>query len=85
MKRACTDTARPTPSERAERQQIATAILESAKNNVRMPLPGLTAITVHSAGLFFNAVDVENFVLALAQEIALLLEERTSAALTIDD
>lgn len=71
--------ANPTPAERAERQKIAAAIVESVRNDERMPLPGLTAIT-YSKGLAFDAVDVENFVFQLAQEITLLVNQPKDGA-----
>jgi len=69
--------ANPTPAERAERQEIAAAIVESVRNDEKMPLPGLKAITIQYKGVFFDAVEVEEFVFKLAQEITILLEERT--------
>jgi hypothetical protein len=68
--------ANPTPTERAERQKIAAAIVESVRNDEKMPLPGLKAIAIQYKGLFFDCVDVEEFVFKLAQEITILLDEK---------
>ena len=68
--------ANPTPAERAERQKIAAAIVESVRNDAKMPLPGLKAIAIQYKGLFFDCVDVEEFVFKLAQEITILLDEK---------
>ena len=70
--------ANPTPAERLERQQIAAAIVESVRVNAKIPLPGLKAIAFQYKGVFFDAVEVENFVFHLAREITLLLEERAT-------
>lgn len=67
--------ATPTPAERTERQQLAAAIVESVRNDEKMPLPGLKAIAIQYKGLFFDAVEVENFVFTLAQEITILVQE----------
>lgn len=67
--------ANPTPVERSERQKIAAAIVESVRNDAKMPLPGLKAIAIQYKGLFFDCVDVEEFVFKLAQELTILLEE----------
>ena len=64
--------ANPTPSERAERQKLAAAIVESVRDDEKMPLPGLKAIAVQYKGVFFDAVEVEEFVFHLAHEITLL-------------
>ena len=68
----------PTPAERAERQKIAAAIVASVRVNAKMPLPGLKAIAIQYKGVFFDAVEVEDFVFHLAREITLLLEERST-------
>jgi hypothetical protein len=75
--------ANPTPTERAERQKIAAAIVESVRNDEKMPLPGLKVIVYtatsidHSArGIAFDCLAVEEFVLKLAQEITILLDEK---------
>ena len=70
--------AEPTPAERAERQKIAAAIVESVRNDAKMPLPGLKAIAIQYKGLFFDAEEVEQFVFHLAHEITLLIEDRTA-------
>jgi hypothetical protein len=67
--------ANPTPAERAERQQIAAAIIESMRHDEKMSLPGLKAIAVQYKGVFFDAVEVEEFVFKFAQEITILLKE----------
>ena len=69
--------AQPSPAERAERQKIAAAIVESVRADEKMPLPGLKAIAIQYKGLYFDCVDVEEFVFKLAQEIILLLDERS--------
>lgn len=69
----------PTPAQRSERQQLAAAIVESVRTNAKMPLPGLNvAIAIQSKGIFFDVIEVEDFVFHLAHEITLLLEERTT-------
>ena len=68
--------ASPTPAERAERQANARAIVESVRADEKMPLPGLKAIAIQHKGLYFDCVDVEEFVFKLAQEITILLDER---------
>ena len=68
--------AEPTPDERAERHQVAAAIVESVIADEKMPLPGLVPIVIPNQGLFFKATDVENFVFHQAHEITLLLNER---------
>ena len=70
--------ANPTPTERAERQKLAAAIVESVRKDKKMPLPGLRAIAIQYKGLFFDCVEVENFVFHLAHEITLLIEEQTA-------
>lgn len=56
-------------SARSEMQQIAAAIVESVRVNAKMPLPGLKAVAIQYKGVFFDAIEVEGFVLKLAQEI----------------
>ena len=73
------EVAQPPQSEREERQKLAATIVESVEADEKMPLPGLTAITLERKGLFFAAEDVENFVFHLAHEITLLLAERTGS------
>ena len=68
--------ANPTLAERSERQQIAAAIVASVRDNTPMPLPGLKAIAIQYKGIFFDAVEVEEFVVKLAQEITILLKEQ---------
>lgn len=75
----------PTPDDRAERQKIAAAIVESVRNDEKMPLPGLTAIAIQYKGLFFDCVKVEEFVFKLAQEITILLEARTGKGGSVID
>jgi hypothetical protein len=83
--------ANPTPVERSERQKIAAAIVESVRNDERMPLPGLKALTYTSTsldraarGIAFDCVDVEEFVFKLAQEITILLDEKAGRPPTED-
>jgi len=66
----------PSAAERAETREISDAIVESVRNDERMPLPGLVAIPIQWRGLFYNCEDVETFVFRLAFEITLLLEDR---------
>ena len=68
--------ANPTPAERADRQASARAIVESVRADEKMPLPGLKAIAFQYKGLYFDCVEVEEFVFKLAQEITILLDER---------
>lgn len=79
------DVDNPTPTERIEQQLLAAAIVESARDNRKMPLPGLKALVYTSTsvdpdarGLAFECIDVEDFVLKLAKEITLLVAERES-------
>lgn len=79
------DVDNPTPIERIEQQLLAAAIVESARDNRKMPLPGLKALVYTSTsvdpdarGLAFECVDVEDFVLKLAREITSLVAERGS-------
>ena len=61
---------KPTRVERSEMQQIAAAIVESVRVNEKMPLPGLKTVVIpYDAGVFFDAIKVEGFVLKLAQAI----------------
>ena len=55
--------------ERSEMQKLAAAIVESVRVNAKMPLPGLKAVAIQYTGVFFDALEVEAFVLKLAQEI----------------
>lgn len=71
--------AEPTAAERSDRQKLAIAIVESVRNDEKMPLPGLKAVAIQYKGLFFDAIEVENFVFGLAQEITILLTERKGA------
>jgi hypothetical protein len=57
------------PADRAARQTLAAAIVEAARNNVKVPLPGLKAIAIPYQGLYFDAVEVEDFVIKLAQDL----------------
>lgn len=71
---------KPPRVERSEMQQIAAAIVEAVRVNVKMPLPGLKAVAIQYKGVFFDAVEVEAFVFKLAQEIC---EAGTSRATAI--
>jgi len=72
------ESVKPTP-ERSEMQQIAAAIVESVRVNAKMPLPGLKTVAIQYTGIFFDAVEVEGFVLKLAQEICATSASRDTA------
>lgn len=71
--------AEPTPDERDERQKRAAAIVESVAADEKMPLPGLTTVSIGGKGRFFPAEEVEEFVFHLAHEITILLRDRGAA------
>lgn len=74
------DPVKPALAERSEMQQIAAAIVESVRVNVKMPLPGLKTVVIpYDAGVFFDAIEVEGFVLKLAQEICATSASRDTA------
>lgn len=66
----------PSKKDREETRRLATAIVESVRNDERMP-----AIQIHDtiAGRFYSSNDVNAVVLQLAQEICALQEERDDA------
>jgi len=71
---------KPTRVDRSEMRQIAAAIVESVRVNVKMPLPGLKTVVIpYDAGVFFDAIEVEGFVLKLAQEICATSTSRDTA------
>lgn len=79
--------AKPTTAEHSEMQQLSAAIVESVRVNAKIPLPGLKAVAIQYTGIFFDAVEVEGFVLKLAQEgvrleAALIASEMRVMALT---
>jgi len=70
--------AEPTQEERDERHKFSAAIVESVAADEKMPLP-LTTISIGGNGRFFPAEEVENLMFHLAQEITILLKERSGS------
>lgn len=69
------EVAQPSAADRVKQQKIAAAIVESVRNDEKMPLP-LKAIGIQYKGLFYDVVEVEDFIFFLAQEITILMTER---------
>ena len=65
--------ANPTPAERTERQAKSVAIVESVRNDERMPLEINFEASVRTV-----RAQVEELVFKLTQEITILLEEQGS-------
>lgn len=76
----------PTAADRKETRELATAIVESVRNDEAMPHP-FDVIEVHGAGMMVHLVHVKEHMFRLAQEIDLLraegaaTNERNEAAL----
>lgn len=72
--------AEPTAAERADRHKLATAIVESVRNDERMPLPFDWPKSVPLDCPDCPVSDAEELIFALAQEITILLAERKGDA-----
>jgi len=67
--------AQPTEEDRSATRKLACAIVDSVRNDERMPLPFDDDCGTGRHRMFF-ADDVESLVMQLAQEITLLVNEK---------